>query len=416
MYEDYFGFKICPFSITPDPRFYFDTASCREAFAGLRYGIEGRKGLIVITGEPGTGKTRLVKDFMQRAEVMIRTAFIANPKLGATELLPFVLNGLRITPATQDPGALTVQLKEYLFDQFKKRHIVALLIDEAQQLSNELLEELRLLSNLETDEEKLLQIVLLGQPELEDRLEQPELRQLKQRVMIRCRLAPLKDKEVDLYILARLKTAGFEGKTLFDPKAVEKISLYSKGIPRIINVICDNALLNCYACSTKKVSADIIEEVARDLNLTLRSPKKQSSAAAQDEIDGERRIIKEVRTPTSVIQTPLAEFQDFSVAREERRTPIHRQRSLASMAVGFIFGVLTAAGVGAILYSQSDRKYLSEIAARIWDETDRREPSKTGAVEPAPLHEDPFKELKGAQPAASENPPVSTQQPDESHV
>ncbi|MGZ8532866.1 MAG: ExeA family protein, partial [Candidatus Binatia bacterium] len=193
MYEDYFGFKICPFSITPDPRFYFDTASCREAFAGLRYGIEGRKGLIVITGEPGTGKTRLVKDFMQRAEVMIRTAFIANPKLGATELLPFVLNGLRITPATQDPGALTVQLKEYLFDQFKKRHIVALLIDEAQQLSNELLEELRLLSNLETDEEKLLQIVLLGQPELEDRLEQPELRQLKQRVMIRCRLAPLKD-------------------------------------------------------------------------------------------------------------------------------------------------------------------------------------------------------------------------------
>ena len=183
---------------------------------------------------------------------------IANPKLGATELLPFVLNGLRITPATQDPGALTVQLKEYLLEQFKKRHIVALLIDEAQQLSNELLEELRLLSNLETDEEKLIQIVLLGQPELEERLEQPELRQLKQRVMIRCRLAPLKDPEVELYILARLKTVGFEGKTLFDPKAVEKISLYSKGIPRLINVICDNALLNCYASSKKKVSADII--------------------------------------------------------------------------------------------------------------------------------------------------------------
>jgi general secretion pathway protein A len=416
MYEDYFGFKICPFSITPDPRFYFDTPSCREAFAGLRYGIEGRKGLIVITGEPGTGKTRLVKDFMQRAEVMIRTAFIANPKLGATELLPFVLNGLRITPATQDPGALTVQLKEYLFEQFKKHHIVALLIDEAQQLSNELLEELRLLSNLETNEEKLIQIVLLGQPELEERLEQPELRQLKQRVMIRCRLAPLKDPEVDLYILARLKTAGFEGKTLFDPKAVEKISLYSKGIPRVINVICDNALLNCYACSKKKVSADIIEEVARDLNLTLRSPKKQSSAAAQDEIDGERRIIKEVRPPTSVVQTPLVEFQEVSMAREERRTPIHRQRSLASMAIGFVFGFLTAAGVGAIFYSQSDRNYLSEIAARIWDETDRREPLKTGAVEPAALHEDPSKELKDAQPAASEKPPVSTQQPEESSV
>ncbi len=415
MYEDYFGFKICPFSITPDPRFYFDTPSCRESFAGLRYGIEGRKGLIVITGEPGTGKTRLVKDFMQRAEVMIRTAFIANPKLGTTELLPFVLNGLRVTPATQDPGALTVQLKEYLFEQFKKRHIVALLIDEAQQLSNELLEELRLLSNLETDEEKLLQIVLLGQPELEDRLEQPELRQLKQRVMIRCRLAPLKDPEVDLYILARLKTVGFEGKTLFDPKAVEKISLYSKGIPRLINVICDNALLNCFACSKKKVSADIIEEVARDLHLIVRPLKKQSSATDQDETEGEGRIFKEVRPPTSVAQTPAAEFQDFSMAREQRRTPTHRQWSLASLATGFVFGVLAAA-VGVIFYPQSNRTYLADIAARIWDETNRRETLKTGALEPGDLPEDPSKELKYVQPAGSEKPPISTQQPEKSSV
>ena len=416
MYEDYFGFKICPFSITPDPRFYFDTPSCRESFAGLRYGIEGRKGLIVITGEPGTGKTRLVKDFMQRAEVMIRTAFIANPKLGTTELLPFVLNGLRVTPATQDPGALTVQLKEYLFEQFKKRHIVALLIDEAQQLSNELLEELRLLSNLETNEEKLIQIVLLGQPELEDRLEQPELRQLKQRVMIRCRLAPLKDKEVDLYILARLKTAGFEGKTLFDPKAVEKISLYSKGIPRVINVICDNALLNCYACSKKIVSVDTVEEVARDLQLIARPLKKQSGARVQDEAEGEGRIFKEVRQSTSVLQTPPAEFQDYSMAREQRRPPIHRHWSLASLATGFVLGVLAAAGVGAIFYPQSNRMYLAEIAARIWDETNRRETLKTGAVEPGDLPEDPSKELKDVQPATSEKPPISTQPPEQSSV
>ena len=417
MYEDYFGFKICPFSITPDPRFYFDTSSCREAFAALRYGIEGRKGLIVITGEPGTGKTRLVKDFMQKAEVMIRTAFIANPKLGATELLPFVLNGLRITPATQDPGALTVQLKEYLLEQFKKRHIVALLIDEAQQLSNELLEELRLLSNLETDEEKLIQIVLLGQPELEERLEQPELRQLKQRVMIRCRLAPLKDPEVDLYILARLKTVGFEGKTLFDPKAVEKISLYSKGIPRIINVICDNALLNCYASSKKKVSPDIIEEVARDLNLTLRSPKKQSRATDQDETDGERRkrrVRKEVSPLTLVGLTPPAEFPESSMAREQRRTPIHRQWSLGSLATGFVFGVLAAAAVSVIFFPQSNRNYLAEIAARIWDEIDRRETLKTGALEPGNLPEEPSKELKEVQPAGSEKPSVSTPQPEES--
>ena len=177
MYEEYFGFNTRPFSITPDPRFFYDTPSYREAFATLRYGIEARKGLIVITGEAGLGKTRLVKDFMQRAEVTIGTAFISNPKLTVAEFLPFVLNELRITSATQERAAMTLQLKEYLVEQFKKHHHVALLVDEAQQLSNELFEELRLLSNLETNEEKLIQIVLLGQPELEERLDQPELRQ-----------------------------------------------------------------------------------------------------------------------------------------------------------------------------------------------------------------------------------------------
>lgn len=416
MYEEYFGFHTRPFSITPDPRFLYDTPSYREAFAGMRYGIEARKGFIVITGDAGTGKTRLVKDFMQRAEVKIRTAFIPNPKLTATELLPFVLNELRITPPTQERGAMTLQLKEYLFEQFKKHHIVALLVDEAQHLSNELLEELRLLSNLETNEEKLIQIVLLGQPELEERLDQPDLCQLKQRVALRCRLAPLKDQEVYLYILARLKTAGFEKKALFEPKAVEKITMYSKGIPRLINVICDNALLNCYACSKKKVSDEIIEEIARDLQLIVRPPKKKSSATDRDETEGEGRIIKDVRPSTSVLQSPLAEFEDFSVAEKPRRTPIHRQRSLASLATGFVFGVLAAVSVGAIVYSQSSTNYLSEIAARIWHETNWRETLKAGAVEPGPLHEDPSKERQDVQPAASEKPPISTQQPEHSRL
>ena len=140
MYEKYFGFNTLPFSITPDPAFFYDNPSCREAMAGLRYGIQGRKGFIVISGEPGTGKTRLVKDFMQRAEVTIRTAFITAPKTTATQLLRLVLNDLDIPPSTHDLGALTLQLKDYLFEQFKKHHVVALLVDEAQHLSNELLE------------------------------------------------------------------------------------------------------------------------------------------------------------------------------------------------------------------------------------------------------------------------------------
>lgn len=416
MYEEYFGFNTRPFGITPDPRFFYDTPSCREAFATLRYGVEARKGLIVITGEAGLGKTRLVKDFMQRAEVTIRTAFITNPGLTATEFLPFVLYDLRITSATQDRAAMTLQLKEHLFEQFKKHHRVALLVDEAQHLSNELFEELRLLSNLETNEEKLIQIVLLGQPALEERLDQPELRQLKQRVAIRCRLVPLTDREVYPYILSRLKIAGFEGKALFDPKAVEKIALYSKGIPRLINVLCDNALLNCYACSKSKVSAEIVEETAFDLQLTPQAAKKKLSATAPLETEGKRRILKEARPSASVLQAPLAEFADFPMAGEQRRAPIRRQRRLASLATGFVIGVVAAVGVVAIVYSQSNRDYLLETAARIWDETTWRETLKTSAAVLGALLADSSKELKDAQPLASEKPPISTQQPEGSNL
>ena len=410
MYEKYFGFKTLPFRITPDPRFLYENPSCREAMASLCYGIEGRKGFIVITGEPGTGKTRLVKDFMQRASVVIRTAFIPTPKLTSTELLGFVLNDLGIVPTTQDRGVLTLQLKDYLIEQFEKRHIVALLVDEAQQLSNELLEELRLLSNLETNEDKLIQIVLLGQPELETRLDQPDLRQLKQRVALHCSLAPLKDDEVNLYMQARLKTAGFEEKTLFEPKAVEKIALYSKGIPRLINVICDNALITCYASSKKVVSAEFVEEVARDLKLVDGPPKKQLSVADQGETEGKRRIIDQTRQ-SALLQAPPAEFPEISNMTRQRREPIQRQRRLGSLAIGFVCGVLATFGVGASLYSQSTKDYFSQIAARIWDETHLREPVKTAAVEPGALLDYSAKDLKSAQPVDTENQPISPQEP-----
>jgi len=410
MYEKYFGFKTLPFRITPDPRFLYENPSCREAMASLCYGIEGRKGFIVITGEPGTGKTRLVKDFMQRASVVIRTAFIPTPKLTSTELLGFILNDLGIVTTTQDRGVLTLQLKDYLIEQFEKRHIVALLVDEAQQLSNELLEELRLLSNLETNEDKLLQIVLLGQPELETRLDQPDLRQLKQRVALHCSLAPLKDDEVNLYMLARLKTAGFEEKMLFEPKAVEKIALYSKGIPRLINVICDNALIICYAGSKKIVSADFVEEVARDLKLVDGPLKKQASVADQGETEAKRRIIDQTRQST-LLQAPLAEFPEISEIARRRREPIQRQRRLGSLALGFVCGVLASFGVGASLYSQSTRDYVAQIAARIWDETPRRETVETAAVEPGAVLDYSAKDLKNVPPVDSEKPPNSPPEP-----
>src|ERR1700754_2391135 len=197
MYQDYFGFSTLPFSITPDPRFFYDdNPSCREAFAALRYGIEARKGFVIITGEAGTGKTTLLRMLMHNLDSATHTAFVFNPRLTFTALLRFILSDLGITSSAKDRLKLTEQLNSHLMEQLKKGHTVALLVDEAQALSEEILEELRLLSNLETDRTKLIQIVLMGQPELESKLDQPELRQLKQRVTLRCRLLPLTEDEV----------------------------------------------------------------------------------------------------------------------------------------------------------------------------------------------------------------------------
>jgi general secretion pathway protein A len=416
MYKHYFGLRTLPFSITPDPRFFYDNPSYREAFASLRYGVERRKGFIVITGEAGTGKTTLVKAFRQSAEVKIRTAFIVNPKLSATELLRFVLNDLGIAPSTQDRGTLILQLNEYLFEQFKKGKIVTLLVDEAQHLSNELLEELRLLSNLETNEDKLIQIVLVGQPELEERLDQPELRQLKQRVTLRCRLAPLKDQEVDCYIQARLRTAGFEREALFDPKAIEKIALYAKGIPRLINVICDNALLTCYALSRQTVSAEIVEEVARDLQITKRPPIEKPHAPIESETPKQRqvtgdepRMTKEAGPSTWVSQTRPPDLPNLFVGGDRRRTRSGRRRRPTDSRTALVFAVVAAAGLGAIFFAHSNKNDVSGVAARISDENSGRESPKTAAVEQGALHEN--SSLEDLQAFVSDKAPVSTQQP-----
>ena len=267
MYNCHFGFRESPFSVTPDPRFFYTNTVYLEAFATLRYGIEAKKGFIVITGEVGTGKTTLLRKLLHTLENTVHSVFIFNTYLSFPELLQLTLHDLGLTPKNQSKVTMLQELNEYLIKQLQQGHTVSMLIDEAQNLSHEVLEDLRLLSNLETDQEKLIQIVLMGQPELQAKLAQPNLRQLKQRVALQCRLHPLKDNEVGPYIDFRLKTAGYEGKELFDSDAVERIAFYSKGIPRVMNIICDNALLSAYAASQQVVSADMIEEVARDLGL-----------------------------------------------------------------------------------------------------------------------------------------------------
>jgi type II secretory pathway predicted ATPase ExeA len=204
---------------------------------------------------------------LRNLEDTVHSVFIFNTYLSFPELLQLILHDLGLAPKEASKVTMLQELNDYLIKQLKQGHTVATLIDEAQNLSDDALENLRLLSNLETDQEKLLQIVLMGQPELEAKLDQPKLRQLKQRVALQCRLAPLKDEEVGPYIDFRLRAVGYEDKDLFHPDAIQQIAFYSKGIPRLMNIICDNTLLNVYARSQKVVSADMIKEVAHDLRI-----------------------------------------------------------------------------------------------------------------------------------------------------
>jgi type II secretory pathway predicted ATPase ExeA len=339
MYGKHFGLEELPFSVTPDPRFSYTNSLYREAFANLRYGIETRKGFIVITGEAGTGKTTLLRRLMRTVETSVHTAFIFNTHLDFTELLRLVLGDLGIAHSASDRLTLMAQLNDYLIEQLHKDHVVSVLVDEAQDLSDAMLEELRLLSNLETDRAKLIQIVLMGQPELERKLDQPELRQLKQRVAVRCRLAPLRSDEVAPYINSRLQTVGYKGKELFDFGSVQKIALCSRGIPRLVNVICDNALLIAYATSQSKVSAKIIDEVARDLRLTeppqVKATEERKPASRQAVYDDERWRSEAEEFP-AVLKQPSRQPQD--------------KRSRAGVTIAIVLAVIVLAGT--LLYSQ----------------------------------------------------------------
>lgn len=340
MYNSYFGFRESPFSVTPDPRFFYSNPVYLEAFATLRYGIEAKKGFIVITGEVGTGKTTLLRKLLQTLADTVHSVFIFNSCLSFPELLRVTLQDLGLTATDHSKIQMLQELNDYLIKQLNLGHTVTMLIDEAQNLSDEVLENLRLLSNLETDQEKLIQIVLMGQPELHAKLGQPHLRQLKQRVALRCRLNPLAGKEAGPYIHSRLVAAGYEGKSLFEPEAIERIAIYSNGIPRVMNVICDNALLSAYAASQQIVSADMIEVVARDLEL-------RSEPSVKETRDASVVLAGKIREETALV--PLDETV-------RRRSAVYAIRA----GVGALLLVFALVAVAAVF----DSRRLIGIAGR----------------------------------------------------
>jgi general secretion pathway protein A len=269
MYQEFFGLRELPFDLSPDPRYLHLTRRHREALANLEYGITARKTLTVLVGEAGTGKTTVVRAALQSdACRAVRTLYLANPALTRNEFLDFLAAGFSLgLEAAESKAILLQRLEEELLERRRLRVITALVIDEAQSMPVELLEEVRLLANIETSTEKLLPLVLIGQPELADRLNEPALRQLKQRVALRCMLGRLSREETDSYITGRLNVAGAGGRRLFTDEAIDLIHQYSSGIPRTISVICDNSLVSAFALQQKRVNASMVREVCDDFDL-----------------------------------------------------------------------------------------------------------------------------------------------------
>lgn len=266
LYLEFFGFSEKPFNITPDPRFLFLTAGHQEALAALFYGIRERKGFIALTGEVGTGKTTVLYKLLYTLDPSVKSIYLFHSKLTFHELLRSVLFELQIDVNENDKLMLIRKLNDYLIASLYRNENVVLIIDEAQNLSAEVMEEIRMLSNLETPSSKLLQIIFVGQPELETRLNSASLRQLRQRISIKRRIPPLTQEESRAYIDHRLRLVGSNSSKVITSEAEFLIVSNGSGIPRIINVICDNAFLIAYGMSKKKIDTAIVREVLKDLD------------------------------------------------------------------------------------------------------------------------------------------------------
>ncbi len=265
MYLNYYQFKKEPFQITPDPEFLFLSPSHKEAMASIIYGIEGKKGFVAIVGGVGVGKTTILRSYLEKVNRdQLKIIYIFNANVSFSSLLKTIYQDLGIVPATDDVFLMVNQLHEVLIDEYKRGFNVVLIIDEAQNMPIETLENLRMLSNLETAKEKLVQIVLIGQPEFDEMLNRYELRQLKQRIAIRTVISPLTSEESLRYIEHRLSKVAMKNEPTFTKGALKEIVTRSRGIPRVINILCDNALITGYGYQKKPVTAKIVREIGSD--------------------------------------------------------------------------------------------------------------------------------------------------------
>jgi general secretion pathway protein A len=316
MYKHFFRLRENPFNINPDPRYLFLTSQTQETLERLTYGIHTRQGLILLTGEVGTGKTTLINHLLNWLHHQkVATAFIFNSRLETRQLLDFILADFGVPFDLRTNSNPLIGLNQWLVERHRAGDNPILIVDEAQGLSFELLEEIRLLLNLETPHQKLLQVVLVGQPELEEKLKRHELRQFRQRITLRCKTAPLTSEETQAYIQARLHIAGSNGKPVFAAEAMNALHFYSRGIPRVINLLCEHSLIKAYRSNLQSVPAAIVEEVAHEFQLD-EAKRPVSSADFGDAANAQSISMNSI--PARVSAPPLSAAEPAWEAQSPR--------------------------------------------------------------------------------------------------
>lgn len=293
MYNAFFGFTANPFNMSPDPAFLFRSAQHEEALANLIYGVQSRKGFIVLTGEVGTGKTTMLeclRDFLNSQQISFASLF--NSRLTVEQFFEMLSYDLDLRCNRHSKTEVLITLNNTLLERASSGRTTVLIVDEAHNLDWDVLEEIRLLGNLENRRGKMLQIVLAGQQELDRKLEAPEFRQLKQRVALRCVLKGLDTQETAAYINSRMARAGLPDQTVFSPELIDEIRLRSQGIPRLVNAICDNLLLTSFAMETRTATLEMLEEVSADMRLDYPSAPRFHADPAYPE-----RVLRQAHAP-----------------------------------------------------------------------------------------------------------------------
>src|SRR5436305_12948162 len=317
MYKEFYGLRANPFNVNPDPRYLFLTRHTEEALACLTYGIQSRKGFVLLTGEVGTGKTTLINKLLEWLRLQqVATAFIFNSRLNVPQFLDYMMADFGIPCESKAKSQILLRLFNWLLDRYRAGETVVLIVDEAQNLSDEVLEEIRMMTNLETFTEKLLQIVLVGQPELEQKLKQPQLRQLRQRLTLRAKTHPLSLEETKAYIQQRLRIAGSNGQQIFDPDALLAVHRYSSGIPRVVNLVCEHCLVSAFVDQQKTIAPNVVETVARDFDLSDSMASAAMTVAPPEPVVEKFDVVEALRTLATLADRLRQSEQDLPKERK----------------------------------------------------------------------------------------------------